>query len=1720
MTTLVNEPKPSGEGAGAKPGTLPPEVISQIQSLYDKGLALQAYQLGSKYAPLARWRGVSGSILAGRIAGNLGAPGICFRQHVSAYHAAPDSLRCQAYYLEVMTALRGPVFSWQKFCEFERAAKKNVQDGGADEGWEYLFTQGARLSGMFRDFERVEEHFKTAEKYPSLSPWALVERATVETMRERWEEGLKLAQQAHEIRPWYRPAIMNAVHCLHTLNRNDEALQLAGEATRHLESTAVWQQLAGLQMDLEKYEEALVTLEQTERSSPLLDKAMRRWINVARCRAACLVDNFSLAEQAAAQVDGEYHQALEKRLREAGRPARRVQLTVPFIKQYRMTCVPATLTMLRRFWDLPADQVEVAEAICYDGTPTHKARRWAEAQGMLAREFTVDWETAKALLDRQIPFAIYTTAATSAHVQVMVGYDELRQVFIIRDPSFPQILEVEAEKFLTHHARSGPAGMVLLPDGNQERIAGLEFRETGLYDHLRQVQEALEYHRREEAARAFNELREKAPGHRLTLTAGRALYSYDTNSPALLDCFNQLLAQYPADGNVLLAKLGCLREIGRREDRLEFLKQICLDRESDAVFLQQWAEELMRDARQNAAAALALKKSLRFQPFNPATLGSLANLYWAQQRFEEAVHIYRFAACIDDKKEPAARAFFTAATACRQSDIALSKLQQRFEQNIAASPWPFITWFHALQQIGRVSEALAQLERVLEHHQEHGELWLCAADTYSRHGDFTKAEHALAQAESRVRRNAFLKTKADLARHKTDGKSAAALFREILETEPLSMDAHQALVWLLAEIEGRPAALDYLREICSRFPHHYQLQKLYCEWARPTNLDVAEEAARRLVAAHPTDAWARRELALILTDTGRPHEASVEAEEGLRLAPHQPASYLTRAHVRQESGELKPAQEDYRAAIRLMVDAAPAIHGLVNSCATLAERRESLAFIEQELVRQVVHGQGLQAYRDAARLNLEPQALLASLRVALEARPDLATAWSVVVSQLAQMLELEEALKLAQEATRRFPLLENAWLDLATVHRLRLDDIGERAALEQGLRVDPTSNTSAQRLAERYQRLGEVGRARELYEEGCAREPLNAYCHGSLALIMWQQQQRPEAIRRIQHAIKILPDYGWGWRQLSHWTTANGQPKLAEELAQVMVLQRPGDVRVALVLARLLTGGNRLAEALSVVNRAIKDFPRSVEAHELHVEILDRLGRKAEADAACEPEIWAHRIPAGLRAHRARLEADRGNMVSAIERMKEVLQENPGYIGGWQSLADWYWRRSQFDEALAAATNIRQLDPLNPVPLGYRASMKIQRKDHAGAKGDLLTALKLDPGYTYASLNLFELQLADAEIDAAWKTLNLIKRYAENDKAKACEVKLRSRYLQISSGVKKSNAKAAPIIDAAGLDGAFHQLEALACDAQAEGENIDVAVEAVLAARQGKRLDKLLNRLIQAADCNPRVGTWWMKRRIKKGKWYSTSKVNRLCASSPAARRAVICLIEKLGDPFGPISRTIALVYVIIIFTRMVDRLWRAFALRWLTIRHRKWLRQDNSAWATVGLVLVRLSKFQAATRWMQDWANRTELSMWMLYNLALALHHLGQWQEAKAVLDAAVKLPAQDHTFDGLRLLLAYELAAEGQTAKAAGHLRELNTQAMGKFLQIQLQFVRGMIAVQQARPEDRKRVFKAERKSVKEMASRYKLSTYRADYRRCMIRMARDADQPWMIFLTRIGI
>src|SRR5262249_27607003 len=149
--------------------------------------------------------------------------------------------------------------------------------------------------------------------------------------------------------------------------------------------------------------------------------------------------------------------------------------------------------------------------------------------------------------------------------------------------------------------------------------------------------------------------------------------------------------------------------------------------------------------------------------------------------------------------------------------------------------------------------------------------------------------------------------------------------------------------------------------------------------------------------------------------------------------------------------------------------------------------------------------------------------LLHVLVEALHVRPDLWQAWSAVVQQLTYLSQLDRALSVATSATERFPLLPKLLLDLAEIHRRRFDVEGERAALDQALRINPRLGPAVRQLADTYERENNDEKARQLLEKLVTHTPLDPVNHAWYAGVLWRLGQKEKAIEHLKTAVQLNP---------------------------------------------------------------------------------------------------------------------------------------------------------------------------------------------------------------------------------------------------------------------------------------------------------------------------------------------------------------------------------------------------------------------------------------------------------------------------------------------------------------------------------------------------------------------------------------------------------------------
>ncbi|WCJ59006.1 tetratricopeptide repeat protein [Fontisphaera persica] len=1613
---------------GPEAETLSEAFIAQIEPWYHQSQMLRLWELLRAHPPLWTWTGCRSRTWAGRLAASLGSERLSQVLHRRNYQRHPRDLSAGVFYAHNLARQQG---CWQAR-QFLQAMPEPGETVDA-ETCHYFWTLRAMVEADFRDFETAADYMRRAEAYAVELPWGKVCQASILERQDRYEEALALARAAVEASPLYRPAILSTAHFLQVLDRDEEALAFLRAAVQRAACAPIAAALTCLELDLGLQAEALATLEHFVQVAPLADRSVHHWVARSRTTLACRAGDLDGARQHCARVlelsrhRDVWHRELARRLDLPDPPRRRRCLAVNFVRQHHKTCAPATLAALAQYWQQPINHLEIAEQICYDGTPSHSQRRWAESQGLVTREFSVTWEAALALIDRGVPFALTTVEVNSGHLQALVGYDELRQSLLLRDPYHYYLSEAIWPRFQQSYAPFGPRGLVMLPPTEAHRLEGLELPDAALFDQLHAVQCALEKHQRDQAAAALAALSQSHPNHWITCSAGWALSAYDVNPAASLQYVERWLAQFPKNPRLLRVKLDLLEATATRQEVLEFLDHLLALHPKEPFFLARLAAALKEDDRELSRAQRLVQRALKTAPTDPDLLGILGDVLWKAGRLAEAAMHYRLAACAAQHNEHLAESYFSSLLHLRQSEAGLAFLRRRFDELGHLSSVPAMTLFKCLAYLGRTEEGFAVLEEARNRRPEDGELMLFYADALARHGRAAPAQQLLEQARGHARHSHWLRVAAQLAVYRADLRQALACWQEVLQVEPLAMDAQAQVYQLLAETHDLATARAHLEEMCRRFPGHCGLLRLRAEKMAQEPLAVAEPALQALLAANPVDTEARCDLALRYAAAGRHAEALAEAERAITLTPRSPKIYTVRGDILRQLGRRAEARADYEQALRLDVNNGHAMMQLVELSATEEERAAALDFIQAELVRQVVFEEALPAFRDAAHGLLPPEKVLARLREALAARPDLWAAWWVVVLQLKNMHQLEEALALAQQACQRFPLVPQLWLEQADVLRVQGRGDAAVAAVEQALTINPRFGRAVYFLANLHAKNGQLEKARQTLLRGLAHAPLEAPLHVALAEIALRENDDSTAIQEARVALQMDPACGTAWEILQYLARERQMPRLAVEMAEALTQARPGDPEAWLMLADCLAQQGS-AGCLEAVDRAIALNPRLEKAHEEKARFLTLLDRCDEALAVCL-EGPLQPPPFRLRLRAAWIESQRGHLPAAIQLMESVLAESPAHYGALNLLCAWQKEMGQYDQALATAEKMVAMAPHEAEPLRVLAELHYHKGNKSAAVATLRRAVELNPSQEENRHLLMGLLIGLAEETGdgteAWRFLEQERARRISDLLLAFEIRL----LLLQGEVDAAQGRFAALCRMKEGEDEWAMFNAL--DNLVDRVPVSTVTQLV---RQALEPLETQPAAVESPPCHAYLGAMDIHLRFLEGRFTLPAYLDRVSRHSAFFKNSLAQYLKSAADAYHRAMKYDDLPFPWLLH-RQVQRLGK---------QHQQWLRTDARLAAKYGRALLYIGKYQAAREWFASLHQQGEMPADMYSDWLEALLAGGQWQAAETCLEKALAMRQSQAAHICFCAAAACLCAMNGQLENARHFLAQIHGQPL----------------------------------------------------------------------------
>ncbi|MBK9394983.1 MAG: tetratricopeptide repeat protein [Uliginosibacterium sp.] len=1360
------------------------------------------------------------------------------------------------------------------------------------------------------------------------------------------------------------------------------------------------------------------------------------WLAARRCDLAMGEGNLAEARAEAAQVIGPgFYENILQRIDDGATSQRHVVLPVGFVRQHWKTCAPATLSALCHYFGLPANHLDIAEEICYDGTTDYSERRWASENGLYAREFRLDWLSAQALLDAGIPFTLATVSAGSGHLQAVIGYDLLRGSLLIRDPFQPTHAEFDAAALFESHQASGPRAMVIVPLAERARLDGIDLPEADLWDHYHALTAALARHARDDALQALDRLRGLDATHRLSLLGARAIAMYDGDENAILAATETLLARYPDDLNLQLSKASSLSVIGGRPQHLEYLAELARAACPPPQALVRYAALLAEDGRNQADARAIVQRALRLAALNPAAWSGLGDLAWQAGDKEDCLALYRIAACLDETNENLASEYMRQCHILGRGETGLAFLRNRLARLGARSAAPALTLFEHLDSLEHAGEGFAVLEAALAVHPDDAHLRVQFVEALIRHGRLAEAERLLGPSDQAFAAPAgcapgpcWPKCRATCRRRWSRAGKPASCSRSIWRTT----------AWSRACSPARRARL--LRSITSAQPASATRSTTASIACSTTGCRAWQRGGR---GATPPSGRALSERSVEPARAGHPPCRPTALGRGRALRPRKPEPRATAGGLPRHAGPGADSPQRLCRGRSRPAGSRPPRRRLP-LCPRGPHRRrpdktcadEAIAFVRAELIRQVTIGDALLGFQESARVWLSPEALLPPLHEAFEARPDLWQTWVSYGSQLTRSGQAEAALALFAEAVEKFPALPRLFVEYAQALKSlgRRDEARAQAA--RALEISPGWNRAVRLYVDTCTESGtHWDEAIAALKRALVREPTDADLRGLLGWVFEQRADYEQAWQEVAQSLRADPSPAWVWetgrRVLDQLGRADALLQLLDEIEQ----RRAGDPWTWIARARLLPDP---PAALHAAERATELAPRLVEAWTARFELLLQQARHAEVPPLLAALDWPQGVPPSLRLFASQARRAGGDKAGAVTELRALIAEMPNHYSLHRQLADWADTDEDHAAYLAASEELIRLAPNYAAAQGYlgHALVKLGRSEDAIAP--FQRAFEIDGEYFFAGKHLLDACLQHGRLAQALATAEALwARYPRADvAAEACHA-------------------------AAQLDSrneAESWLTRTLSSARYDTDSTRRAYDAVLKVGWEKMAHACVKQCIRAGACASHAVSRWLSY------LHETRSDKQLLRDLEALLREESGIALKMGLLDHAAQQD---------DHRLLDLVLRAHAPR---------LRQNDETWGQVSYALQCHDKHAATRHWLRDWRHRPEAPGWALGNASLAHASLNQFATAGEI---ARHVLSREPANPDARLWHCVELALSRQFEALAEQLAQLDDWEPDAWMREPIRLLKVYLAASQGQTGETLAAFRALRAACGHMPS-----------------------------------
>ena len=499
-------------------------------------------------------------------------------------------------------------------------------------------------------------------------------------------------------------------------------------------------------------------------------------------------------------------------------------------------------------------------------------------------------------------------------------------------------------------------------------------------------------------------------------------------------------------------------------------------------------------------------------------------------------------------------------------------------------------------------------------------------------------------------------------------------------------------------------------------------------------------------------------------EKGDRKSAVIQLKNALQQKPDYAEARYLLGTVYNTTGEVKLAERELRRALDLKMDRVKVAPALAHSLFMQGEFQKVLDETRLEGDAKIESTPEVLSVRGHAQLGLGlMDDAKNSFEQALTKQPEFADALLGQARLAGLDGKLETSVGLVERAIASDPKNVQAWLMKGDVQRLIPNNGAAIAAYQKALELAPDDAMARLSLIAMQisdTRYDEAEKNIEILRKSAPNNPLVNYFK---ALLEYRKTHYAAARDAIQQVLKVAPAHLPSVLLGGATEYALGSFEQAEQYLNTVLDKAPDNLHARKLMAATLIKTRQFQRAIQLLEATLGKLPDDGQllmlAGEAYLESNDfakateYFGRASKLD----PKSAGTRVSLGL----SRLAA--GETEQAMTDLQSAVELDSGKFQADILLIMTHIQRNELDQALSAIQGLEKKQPDNPLTYNLRGAVYIGKKDVVGVRREFEHALKLQPGYFPAAMNLAQLDLQDKKPDEARKRFETLLEKDKNN---------------------------------------------------------------------------------------------------------------------------------------------------------------------------------------------------------------------------------------------------------------------------------------------------------------------------------------------------------------------